>query len=53
MFPPKASGTSEDRTSPAAGATPTVPSIGSIGSSSRRSLARAWNRTVRRSRSTS
>src|SRR4029077_12019276 len=32
MFPPKASGTSEDRTSPAAGATPTVPSIGSIGS---------------------
>ena len=52
MFPPKVSGTSEDRTSPAAGATPTVPSIGSIGSS-RSSLAWAWNATVCRSVSTS
>ena len=53
MFPPNVSGTSEERTSPAAGATPTVPSIGSIGSSSRKSLDAAWNATVHRSRSTS
>ena len=53
MLPPKESGTSEDRTSPAAGATPTVPSMGSIGSSSRRSLDWAWKPTVPRSLSTS
>ena len=39
MLPPKVSGTREERTSPAAGATPTVPSMGAIGSSTRRSLA--------------
>lgn len=51
MFPPCASGTSAERTSRFAGATPTVPCIGSIGSSIRMSLSRALNRAVRRSRS--
>ena len=53
MFPPKVSGTSEERASPAAGATPTVPSMGAIGSSSLSPPACAWNATVRRSLSTS
>ena len=46
MLPPNRSGTSELRTSLAAGATPTVPSIGSSGSSRLSSLCRAWNCTV-------
>ena len=48
MLPPKRSGTSEERTSPPAGATPTVPSIGSSGSSMRWSLCRAAKATVLR-----
>ena len=52
MLPPKRSGTSELRTSPA-GATPTVPSIGSTGSSTLRSLCRATKVTVLRARSSS
>ena len=46
MLPPKRSGTSELRTSPPGGATPTVPSIGSIGSSTRRSTEVATKPTV-------
>ena len=53
MLPPKRSGTSDERTSPPAGATPTVPSIGSTGSSMRWSLCRAAKATVLRSRSSS
>jgi hypothetical protein len=53
MLPPNASGTSELRTSPPAGATPTVPSIGSTGRSIRRSLLRATKVTVFRVRSSS
>jgi hypothetical protein len=46
-------GTSDERASKAAGATPTVPCIGSRGSSTARSVRRAWKLTVRRARSTS
>ena len=53
MLPPKRSGTRELRTSPPAGATPTVPSIGSTGRSMRRSLCRAAKVTVFRARSSS
>ena len=51
MLPPNASGTSDDRTSPLAGATPTVPCIGSIGRSAVKSLFRAVNRHTRAARS--
>jgi hypothetical protein len=53
MLPPWASGTSEERASKETGATPTVPCIGSSGSSTARSPRRAWKVTVRRARSTS
>lgn len=53
MFPPWASGTRAERTSRLAGATPTVPCIGSIGSSISMSLSRARNRHVPRVRSSS
>ncbi len=53
MLPPKRSGTSELRTSAPAGATPTVPSMGSTGSSTLRSLRWATNVTVLRARSSS
>lgn len=53
MLPPKRSGTRAERTSPPAGATPIVPSIGSNGSSTRCSLCLAAKATVRRSRSSS
>ncbi len=53
MLPPNRSGTSDERTSPPAGATPTVPSIGATGRSIRCSLKRAANVTVPRSRSSS
>ncbi len=43
MLPPNRSGTRDERTSLPAGATPTVPSIGSTGSSMRCSLCRAAN----------
>ena len=46
MFPPNASGTSALRASRLAGATPTVPCIGSIGRSTVNSLRRAVNRQV-------
>ncbi len=51
MLPPCASGTSADRTSRLAGATPTVPCIGSIGRSTVTSLSAASKRHNRRSRS--
>ncbi len=51
MFPPWASGTRAERTSRPAGATPTVPCMGSRGSSTSMSLSCAWNRAVRRVRS--
>src|ERR1700761_2359674 len=44
MFPPNASGTSADRTSPPAGATPTVPCMGDIGRSATKSDFFAVNR---------
>ena len=47
MFPPNASGTSALRTSRLAGATPTVPCIGSIGRSISNEPRRALNRQVR------
>ena len=53
MLPPNRSGTSELRTSPPAGATPTVPSIGSTGSAISRSLCRAAKVTVLAARSSS
>lgn len=53
MFPPCASGTSAERASRLAGATPTVPCIGSIGRAISKSLSRARKRQVRRSRSSS
>src|SRR6266851_5189921 len=43
MLPPKASGTRAERTSRLAGATPTVPCIGFIGSSAVKSLSLAVN----------
>ena len=46
MLPPNASGTSALRTSRLAGATPTVPCIGSIGRSTAKSPCRAVNRQV-------
>lgn len=51
MFPPCASGTSAERTSRLAGATPTVPCIGSRGSSASMSLSCARNIAVWRVRS--
>ena len=53
MLPPCASGTSEDLASNAAGATPTVPCIGSSGMATVNSPRRARNVTVRCVRSTS
>ncbi len=53
MLPPCASGTSAERTSRLAGATPTVPCIGSSGSSTLASLSRATKRHVRAARSSS
>jgi hypothetical protein len=53
MLPPWASGTSDERASKEAGATPTVPCIGSSGSSTVSSPRRARKVTVRRARSTS
>src|SRR2546430_871287 len=51
MLPPCASGTSEERTSRFAGATPTVPCMGSIGRSTVKSPKRASNRHSRAARS--
>ena len=53
MLPPCASGTSAERTSRFAGATPTVPCIGSIGRSTVKSPKRAANRHTRLPRSSS
>ncbi len=53
MLPPNASGTSAERTSRLAGATPTVPCIGFIGSSAVQSLSRAMNWQVPLVRSSS
>ncbi len=53
MFPPNASGTSAERTSRLAGATPIVPCIGLIGRSAVNSLSRAENRQRRWTRSSS
>jgi hypothetical protein len=53
MLPPWASGTSDERASKDAGATPTVPCIGSSGRVTASSPRRAWKVTVRRARSTS
>ena len=53
MLPPNASGTSAERTSRLAGATPTVPCIGFSGSSAVKSLSFAvnWHRPLSRSSS--
>jgi hypothetical protein len=53
MFPPWASGTSEDRASNEAGATPTVPCMGSMGRVEVKSASRARKVTVRSLVSTS
>ena len=53
MLPPWAAGVMLISTSPAAGATPTVPCIGSSGRSTTRSLLRAAKRQVPAARSIS
>ena len=46
MLPPQSPGASDDRTSPSAGATPTVPCIGSSGRSTWYGESRASYRTT-------